>query len=99
MRNILELLFQREERENLILILEICKTLLRDMLMVKIKEDGLINFDLFEDIKKVSEHWDLKSILIRMDLIHQTVLAIRNNANTRVAIRALMISWNKGSRW
>lgn len=96
MSNILELLEQREEREDVILILEVCKTLLRDMIMVKINENGLINFDLLGKIKKISQNWGIKALLTRIDLLHQTMFAIRNNANTKLAIKALMISWNRG---
>lgn len=93
-RNFLEL-FQEDEREDLILLLEVCKTLIRDMIMVKINENSIINFDLLENIKKVSQNWDIKSLLTRIDLLHQTMSAIRNNANIKLALRMLMISWNR----
>ncbi len=96
MRNILEVLSQKDEREDLILILEVCKTLLRDIIMVNINGNDLINFDLLNNIRKVSQNWDLKSLIKRIDLIHQTIFAIRNNANTKLALKALMISWNRG---
>jgi DNA polymerase-3 subunit delta' len=94
MRNLLEIL--PSQREELILSLEVCKTLLRDLIMVKIEKNELINFDLSEDIIKISNDLDLRSLFNRMDTIHQIALALRSNANTTLALEALMISWNRG---
>jgi hypothetical protein len=31
-----------------------------------------------------------------MEILHQTTFAIRNNANTELALEAMMLSWAKG---
>lgn len=96
MRNILKLLTTNlEQRDNIILVLEVCKTFLRDMVFVKINKNEIINSDLLNDIKMASKNWDFRTILERMRLIHQTEVAIRRFANTSLAIEAMMISWNK----
>jgi DNA polymerase-3 subunit delta' len=85
-------------RENLLLILEVAKTLLRDLIMVKILKDGsrLIHSDLLEEMDRMAKNWDLPSLLKRMDILHQTTLAIRSNANTTLALEAMMLSWAEG---
>jgi DNA polymerase-3 subunit delta' len=85
-------------RENLILILEVAKTLLRDLVVVKAVKDGkkLIHSDLLNEIEKTAVDWSLSSLLNRMEVLHQTTLAIRANANTKLALEAMMLSWVEG---
>jgi DNA polymerase-3 subunit delta' len=85
-------------RENLLLILEVSKTLLRDLIMVKILKDGskLIHSDLLKEMDRMAKNWNLPSLLKRMDALHQTTLAIRSNANTTLALEAMMLSWAEG---
>jgi DNA polymerase-3 subunit delta' len=85
-------------RENLILILEVAKTLLRDLVVVKAVKDGkkLIHSDLLNEIEKTAVDWSLSSLLNRMEVLHQTTLAIRANANTKLALEAMMLSWAEG---
>ena len=85
-------------RENLLLILEVSKTLLRDLIMVKILKDGskLIHSDLLKEMDRMAKNWNLPSLLKRMDTLHQTTLAIRSNANTTLALEAMMLSWAEG---
>ncbi|MEW6374806.1 MAG: DNA polymerase III subunit delta' [Thermodesulfobacteriota bacterium] len=86
------------QRENLLLILEVAKTLLRDLVMVKILKDGskLIHSDLLEEMEILSAEWSLSSLLHRMEALHQTTLALRSNANTTLALEAMMLSWAEG---
>jgi len=85
-------------RENLILILEVAKTLLRDLVMIKTLKDSskLIHFDLLQVIEVLSLKWDLSSLLNRMEVLHQTILDIRSNANMTLALEAMMLSWAEG---
>jgi len=85
-------------RENLLLILEVSKTLLRDLIMVKIlKGDSkLIHSDLLKEMERTATNWNLPSLLKRMDILHQTTLAVRSNANTTLALEAMMLSWAEG---
>jgi DNA polymerase-3 subunit delta' len=85
-------------RENLLLILEVSKTLLRDLIMVKILKDGskLIHSDLLKEMYRMATNWNLPSLLKRMDALHQATLAIRGNANTTLALEAMMLSWAEG---
>jgi DNA polymerase-3 subunit delta' len=86
------------QRENLLLILEVAKTLLRDLAMVKIlkKRQMLIHSDLLQVMVPMAANWNLPSLLKRMEILHQTTLAIRANANTGLALEAMMLSWAEG---
>ncbi len=86
------------ERENLLLILEVSKTLLRDLVMMKAlkKEPDLIHSDLLPLMESVATNWSLSSLLKRVELLNETALAIRANANTSLALEAMMLSWAEG---
>jgi DNA polymerase-3 subunit delta' len=86
------------QRENLLLILEVAKTLLRDLVMVKTleKEPKLVHSDLLQVMEPMATKWSLSSLLKRMEILHQTTLAIKSNANTSLAIEAMMLSWAEG---
>lgn len=85
------------QRENLRLILEVAKTLLRDLLAIMTSGEGarsrLIHSDLAEDMEKVARGWDLPSLLKRTEILHHTSQAIKGNANTRLSLEAMMLSW------
>jgi len=86
------------DRENLILILEVAKTLLRDLVMMKTLKDRskLIHSDLLQEMEVLATKWNLSSLLNRMEVLHQTILAIRSNANMTLALEAMMLSWAEG---
>jgi len=86
------------ERENLVLVLEVAKTLLRDMVIIKALEEEvkIIHSDLLHQIKTLASKWQISSLLKRVDILHQTTLAIRNNANSELALEAMMLSWGEG---
>ena len=90
--------FLPSQRENLLLMLEVAKTLLRDLVIVKTlkKEPKLIHSDLLQVMEPLAANWSLSSLLKRMEVLHQTTLAVRSNANTRLAMEAMMISWAEG---
>jgi DNA polymerase III gamma/tau subunit len=79
-------------------MLEVAKTLLRDLVMVKILKNGqkLIHSDLLKEMEPMATNWSLSSLLKRMEILHQTTLAIRANANTNLALEAMMLSWAEG---
>ena len=86
------------QRENLLLILEVVKTLLRDLIVAKISKEGsmLIHSDLLDEIKTIASQWNLPSLLNRMETLHQISQLIKGNANTRLALEAMMLSWAEG---
>jgi DNA polymerase-3 subunit delta' len=86
------------QRENLLLMLEVAKTLLRDLVMVKTLKKGptLIHSDLQSVMEPIATSWNLSSLLKRMEILHQTTLAIKGNANTSLALEAMMLSWAEG---
>jgi DNA polymerase-3 subunit delta' len=86
------------QRENLLLILEVAKTLLRDLIMLKTLKNGkkLIHADLLNVMESMATNWSLSSLSKRMEILHQTTLAIRANANTGLALEAMMLSWAEG---
>jgi hypothetical protein len=81
--------------EALPLILEVARTLLRDLVMVKTlkKDSKLIHADLAEEMEALAVKWSLSSLLKRIEILHQTTLAIRRNANTTLALETMMLSW------
>jgi len=85
-------------RENLLLIIEVAKTLLRDLIMVKTLKEGskLIHSDLLQEMEMIAQAWSLSSLLNRIEALHQTMLAIRSNANMPLALEAMMLSWAEG---
>ena len=85
-------------RENLILILEVAKTLLRDLVMMKTLKDvsKLVHSDLLQEMETLATKWNLSSLLNRMEVLHKTILAIRSNANMTLALEAMMLSWVEG---
>ncbi len=86
------------QREDLLLILEVAKTLLRDLVMVKTLKRGtnLIHSDLVQVIEAMAANWSLSSLLKRMETLHQAMIEIRANANTSLALEAMMLSWAEG---
>jgi len=89
------------DRKRLVSILEVAKTLLRDLVMVKTVQDRskLIHSDLREEMESISTRWHLPALLNRIDVLHKTILAvspIRGNANTKLALEAMMLSWAEG---
>ncbi|NWG03943.1 MAG: DNA polymerase III subunit delta' [Syntrophaceae bacterium] len=86
------------QRENLILVLEVTKTLLRDLVMMKTLKEipPLIHSDLLQVMEPLAANWTLPSLLKRMEILHHTVLAIKGNANTSLALEAMMLSWAEG---
>jgi hypothetical protein len=47
-------------------------------------------------METLAPDWNLSSLLNRLELLHQTILAIRSNANTALALEAMMLSWAEG---
>ncbi len=86
------------QRESLLLILEVVRTLLRDLVMVNLfkHQARLIHTDLLREMERIASQWRLSSLLERMRALHQTILAIRGNANTALALEAMMFSWAEG---
>jgi hypothetical protein len=59
-------------------------------------EPKLIHSDLLPVMEPMAVKWSLSSLLKRMEILHQTTLAIRANANTNLALEAMMLSWAEG---
>ena len=79
-------------------MIEVAKTLLRDLIMVKTLRKGakLIHSDLLQVMESMATNWSLPSLLRRMEILHQTTLAIKANANMSLALEAMMVSWAEG---
>jgi DNA polymerase III, delta subunit, C terminal len=89
------------DREDLIPILEVAKTLLRDLVVIKTLKEGsrLIHSDLQGTMADIASRLRLSNLLHRIRVLHQTLLdisPIRGNANTRLALEAMMLSWPEG---
>jgi len=89
------------QRDHLILVLEVARTLLRDLILGKTLKDPskLIHTDLSEAMEALSSRWSLPALMKRLDAVHQTIAAIspiRGNANTALALEAMMLSWAEG---
>jgi DNA polymerase III subunit delta' len=86
------------QRESLLLILEVMKTLVRDLLITKIvkRDPILIHGDLRSLMEKLASTWTIPALLKRIETLHRTALAVRSNANTTLALEAMMLSWAEG---
>jgi DNA polymerase-3 subunit delta' len=87
--------------EDLVLILEVAKTLLRDLVVLKVLGDGakLIHSDLVHEIAALSSGRNLSSLLDQLNSIHQTRIALNPKpriVNTSLALEAMMLSWAEG---
>jgi hypothetical protein len=60
------------------------------------KEPKLIHLDLLPVMESIATNWSLSSLLKRLEILHQTTLAIKANANTNLALEAMMLSWAEG---
>jgi len=89
------------DRGSLVSLLEVAKTLVRDLVIAKIEMHHweLIHGDLREDIIATASKLRLLTLLQRMDSLHRTLLDVsplRGNANTKLALEAMMLSWAQG---
>lgn len=86
------------QRQSLLLILEIFKSLLRDLIITKISKDTSewIHPDLSGTYKVIASQWDFSSLLHRLETLQRTTMAIKMNANTRLALETMMLSWVEG---
>ena len=89
------------ERTDLMLVLEVAKTLLRDLVIVKTLRDGskLIHADLQEDLTAIASKHPISTLLKRVRAVHQTLMnisPIRGNANVKLSLEAMMLSWAEG---
>jgi DNA polymerase-3 subunit delta' len=89
------------DRGTLASVLEVAKTLVRDLVMVRIGMGHweLIHGDLQEEIIVTASRLRLSNLLQRMGSLHQTLLDVsplRGNANTKLALEAMMLSWAQG---
>ncbi len=89
---------QPSQRKNLLLILEVSKTLLRDLIVTKAGAGSsrLIHPDLSDAIEELAERWRLSSLLKRMEALHRASAAVRANANLRLTLEAMMLTWAEG---
>jgi hypothetical protein len=60
------------------------------------KEPNPIHSDLLTVMEPMVKNWNLSSLLKRMEILHQTILAIKANANINLALEAMMLSWAEG---
>ncbi|MGQ9508014.1 MAG: DNA polymerase III subunit delta' [Thermodesulfobacteriota bacterium] len=86
------------QRQELLLILEISKTILRDLILTKISKDSskLIHSDLIEPYRIIASQGSLPSLFHRLESLHHTARALQKNANLRLALEAMMLSWTEG---
>jgi len=59
----------------------------------------LIHPDLQEAMELIVSTWGLPSLLDRIEAVHRTLRAISpitGNANTKLALEAMMLSWAEG---
>ena len=90
-----------EDLESLFLILEVAKTLLRDLVVMKVLGDAskLIHSDLFREMEVLASKHSLPSLMSRLESIHRTILSLipdPRKPNTKLALEAMMLSWAEG---
>jgi len=74
------------ERERLMSVLEVARTLLRDLVVVKTGNDPsrVIHSDLLQEMKQIASEWPLSALLDRIEGVHRTILAISPSEGTRM---------------
>jgi DNA polymerase-3 subunit delta' len=80
-----------DNKERLSESLEIMKTWLRDLVVTKYKPDKMINTDLKEEVKQVSQQIGVRSILKKIETIQTAQRDIRANANLRLTLELMML--------
>lgn len=90
------------QREEVLLTLEVAKTLLRDLVVSKLSQDPskLFHMDLAEKLEALASSWTLSALMKRLDALQRTIVAIspiRGNANPALAVEAMMLSWDMKS--
>ncbi|MGZ3514363.1 MAG: hypothetical protein ACXU93_10490, partial [Thermodesulfobacteriota bacterium] len=61
-----------------------------------LKKPVLIHSDLLPVMEVIATNWSLSSLFNRMEILNRTALAIKANANTGLALEAMMLSWAEG---
>ncbi len=90
-----------EDLEALFLMLEVAKTLLRDLAVMKVLGDStkLIHSDLSREVEALASEHSLSFFLSRLESIHQTMVSLipdPRKPNTKLALEAMMLSWAEG---
>lgn len=79
------------EKELLQDALELLRTWLRDLLLYRFSPDRIIHKDLEDTIGRIAPSESVAGLLAKIDIIQKTQQSIRGNANTRLALEAMML--------
>ena len=79
------------EKDFLMDALEVLKVWLRDLIVCKFCPEKIINTDLTDTIRSVSQNESVSTLLLKIETIQKTQKSIRGNANARLTLEAMML--------
>ena len=90
----LQLLFAEQlasNKEILLDALEVLKAWLRDLVIYKFCPEKVINTDLADTIRNVSQTESVSTLILKIETIQTAQKSIRGNANARLTLEAMML--------
>lgn len=88
-----------DDSERLELAFRFIYLWLRDLILIKIGSEEIINTDLREEIRRTADFWETGELLEKQKYVEKTWYDIfRTNANTRLAIENLFINLARSPR-
>ncbi len=76
-------------------LLTLMKTCLRDLIVIQLAPEKVINRDLTETLAHLCESQPIDTLLKRIDLIHTAERAIQSNANLRLTLEVMIIRMSR----
>ncbi|QTA80907.1 DNA polymerase III, subunit delta [Desulfonema limicola] len=71
--------------------LDIITSWLRDIMVVKYQPDRIINKDLFQNIRLISQNLSTNSLLSKLDVLQAAQQGLRTNANIRLVMEIMVL--------
>lgn len=71
--------------------LDIMKSWLRDLIIVKYQPDRIINKDILHNIRLISQTFSTNSLLSKLDVLQTAQQELRTNANVRLAMEIMVL--------
>lgn len=90
---------KRSVRDGIDRVLTDLQSLFRDILMLQLgREEGLINIELLDDVRRVAETWKPQRTIIVLDDVAETRTLLAHNVQPALAIESLLITVVSGRK-
>ncbi|MDM8538448.1 DNA polymerase III subunit delta' [Desulfobacterales bacterium HSG17] len=80
-----------KDKKKLSESLDIMKSWLRDLVIIKYQPDRVINKDLLDNIRIISQKLSTDSLLLKLDVLQTAQKELRTNANIRLAMEIMVL--------